>query len=133
MLRIAHWTVTAALVAAAGAGSTAIAEPKAVTWTGWFSDITCAKGRVENGEIGPNNTVCVKKCLDEGAIAVFISEQAKAMFVVKDHPALKEDVGYHVELTGVVDEEAKTVSVRSVKRLSEVTNVCGVPKKKRNG
>jgi hypothetical protein len=130
MLRIAHWTVTAALVAAAGVVSTAIAEPKAVTWTGWFSDITCAKGRVDNGEIGPNNTACVKKCLDEGATAVFISEQAKAMFVVKDHPTLKEDVGYHVELTGVVDEEAKTVSVKSVKRLSEVTNVCGVPKKK---
>lgn len=65
------------------------------------------------------------------ATAVFISEQAKAMFVVKDHPTLKEDVGYHVELTGVVDEEAKTVSVRSVKRLSEVTNVCGVPKKRK--
>jgi hypothetical protein len=130
MLRIAHWTATAALVAAAGVGSTAIAEPKAVTWTGWFSDITCAKGRVERGDIGPNNTVCVKKCLNEGAVAVFISEQAKAMFVVKDHQTLNEDVGYHVELTGVVDEEAKTVSVTSVKRLSEVTNVCGVPKKR---
>jgi hypothetical protein len=128
---MAHWTVTAALVAAAGVGSTAIAEPKAVTWTGWFSDITCAKGRVENGEIGPNNTVCVKKCLDGGAAAVFISEQAKAMFVVKDHPTVKEDVGYHVELTGVVDEEAKALSVTSVKRLAEVTNVCGVAKKKR--
>ena len=132
MLRIAHWTVTAALVAAAASiGSTAKVETKTVTWTGWFSDITCAKGRVENGEIGPNNTVCVKKCLDEGATAVFVSEQAKAMFVVKDHPSLKEDVGYHVELTGVVDVEAKTVSVTSVKHLSEVTNMCGVPKKKK--
>jgi hypothetical protein len=132
MIRIAHWTITAALVAAAASiGSTASAEPKAVTWTGWFSDITCAKGRVANGEIGPNNTVCVKKCLDEGAAAVFISEQAKAMFVVKDHPGVKEDVGYHVELTGVVDEDAKTVSVTSVKRLSEVTNMCGVPPKKK--
>jgi len=130
MLRIAHWTVTAALVAAAGVGSAANAEPKAVTWTGWFSDITCAKGRVETGEIGPNNTVCVKKCLDEGAAAVFISEQAKAMFEVKDYPTVKEDVGHHIELTGVVDEAAKTLSVTSVKRLSEVTNMCGVPKKK---
>ena len=131
MLRMAHWTATAAFMAAAGMGSTTNADPKAVTWTGWFSDITCAKGLVEHGEIRPNNTVCVKRCLDEGATAVFISEQAKAIFVVKNHPTLKEDVGYHVELTGVVDEDAKTLSVASVRRLSEVTNMCGVPKKNR--
>jgi hypothetical protein len=130
MLRMAHWTMTAALVAAAGMASTAKAESKAVTWTGWFSDITCAKGRVENGVIAPNNTICVKKCLGEGAKAVFISEQAKAMFEVKDHATVIEDVGYHVELKGVADGAAKTVSVTSVRRLSEVTNMCGVPKKK---
>jgi hypothetical protein len=38
-----------------------------------------------------------------------------------------DDVGYHVELTGIVDEEAKTVSVRSVKRLAYVGAMCGRP------
>ena len=104
-------------------------ERKTVTWTGWFSDAQCA--RVTNGEVKPNNTVCVKKCLDAGSAAVFLSEQAKAVFTVKDHPAVKEDVGYRVELTGTVDEAAKTISATSVKRLEEVVNLCAVtPKKK---
>lgn len=47
---------------------------------------------------------------------------------VKDHPRLMEDVGYRLELTGVVDEKGKTVSVRSVKRLSEIVQMCRLPK-----
>ncbi len=76
----------------------------------------------------PNNPDCVKKCLNDGAKAVFISEQARALFVVKDHPAVKEDVGHRLEITGIVDEEAKTISVLSVKRLSEAPAMCAVPR-----
>ena len=104
-------------------------ERKTVTWTGWFSDAQCA--RVTNGEVKPNNTVCVKKCLEEGAKAVFISEQAKAIFTVADHASVKDDVGYRVEVTGTVDEAAGTISVGSVKRLSEVVNMCAAPPKKK--
>ena len=104
-------------------------ETKSVTWTGWFSDARCA--RVTNGETKPNNTTCVKRCLEEGATAVFISQQAKAIFAVKDHPTVKEDVGYRVELNGVVDEAAGTIAVTSVKRLEEVVNMCAVPQKKK--
>ena len=77
----------------------------------------------------PNGTACVKKCLDEGSPAVFISEQAKAVYEVRDYPAAKDDVGFRVEITGDVDEKAGTVAVKSVKRLSEVTAMCLVPKK----
>ena len=49
------------------------------TWTGWFSDKQCARVRPDE-EPRPNGTACVKKCLDEGAPAVFISEQAKAVY-----------------------------------------------------
>jgi hypothetical protein len=51
------------------------------TSSGWFSDKGCAEPRVKRGQIGPNNPDCVKRCLDEGAVPVFISEQAKALFV----------------------------------------------------
>jgi hypothetical protein len=71
----------------------------------------------------------VKKCLSEGAPLVFISEQAKAVFEVRDLPSDKDDVGYYLEVTGTVDAKAKTISVQSVKRLSAVTAMCLVPKR----
>ena len=80
----------------------------------------------------PNGTACVKKCLNEGSPAIFISEQAKAVYEVRDYASAKADVGFRVEMTGEVDEKAKAVSVKSVKRLSEVTAMCLVPKKRRS-
>jgi hypothetical protein len=106
------------------------AEPQTTTetWTGWFSDKQCA--RVRPGEAPrPNGTACVKKCLAEGSTAVFISEQAKAVYEVRDYPSVADSVGYYVEITGKVNEKAKTVSLTSVKRLSEVTAMCLLPKK----
>lgn len=104
-------------------------KAKTTTWTGWFSDKGCASPRVARGEIGPNNPDCVKRCLDDGATPVFVSEQARALFEVKDYPSVKNDVGYHVELTGTVDEAAKTISVHAVKRLSYVGALCARQKK----
>jgi hypothetical protein len=101
------------------------------TWTGWFSDKQCARVRPDE-EPRPNGTACVKKCLDEGSTAVFISEQAKAVYEVRDYASAKDDVGFRVEITGEVDEKAKAVSVKSVKRLSEVTAMCLIPKKRRS-
>jgi hypothetical protein len=122
-----------ALIVSASSPETAVVEPSTApsTWTGWFSDKGCAASKIKSGDISPNGTVCVKKCLNDGATPVFISEQAKAMYEVKDHPSLIDDVGYRVELTGVVDEDAKTISVQSVKRLSEVVQMCGRKKDKR--
>jgi hypothetical protein len=101
------------------------------TWTGWFSDKQCARVRADE-EPRPNGTPCVRKCLDEGSTPVFISEQARAVYEVRGYSAVKEDVGFRVELTGEVDEQAKTVAVTSVKRLSEVTSSCLLPRKRRS-
>jgi hypothetical protein len=109
----------------------AVADSRTVTWTGWFSDRDCAAPRVARGEFGPNGTTCVKKCLDRGVAAVFVSEQARGMFAVNGYATVKEDVGYYVKLTGVVDEGAKTISVTSVERLSEIGGMCGVPSKRK--
>jgi hypothetical protein len=104
------------------------AQPKSVTWTGWFSDKGCA--RITPGEHPrPNGTACVKKCLDEGAQPVFISEQARAIYEVRRFPSVKDKVGYYLEISAQVDETAKTLSVKSVKRLSEVTAACLIPRK----
>jgi hypothetical protein len=103
-------------------------ETKVVTWTGWFSDKQCA--RVTPGEYPrPNGTACVKKCLNEGATAVFISEQARAIYEVRRFPSVKDNVGYYLEVSAEVDEKSKTISVKSATRLSEVTASCLIPRK----
>jgi hypothetical protein len=101
-----------------------------VTLKGWLSDKGCAQAKVKAEDVTPNGTVCVKKCLDEGAEAVFVHPVSRTAFALKNYPTLREDVGYHLELTGVVDEKSKTITVRSVKRLDEIVNVCALPKKR---
>lgn len=123
-------TVGLGLVIPALAAAQSAPEPKTTTSSGWFSDKGCAAPKVARGQIGPNNPDCVKRCLDEGAVPVFISEQAKAMFDVKDYATVKDDVGYRVEITGIVDEEAKTITVKSVKRLEAVPVTCARPQKR---
>ena len=100
------------------------------TLKGWLSDRGCAQAKVKAEEVTPNGTTCVKKCLEDGAEAVFVHPESRTLYALKDYPTLREDVGYRLEVTGVVDETAKTISVRSVKRLEEIVNVCALPKKK---
>jgi hypothetical protein len=101
-----------------------------VTWTGWFSDKRCARAPAADERVRPNGTACVKRCLDEGSTPVFLSEQTNDIYEVRDHRGVKDDVGFRVEIVAVVDEKAKSVSVRSVKRLEAVTAMCLLPKKR---
>jgi hypothetical protein len=119
----------AALLTAGAVRPPASASP-VQTWTGWFSDQQCARAPRADETIVPNGTECVKQCLLKGSAAVFLSEQTNAIYKVLDHPGVRDDVGYRVEIAVAVDEKAKTVSIRSVKRLSEVTAMCLLPKKR---
>ena len=106
------------------------AETTNVTLTGWFSDEGCAKGRVASGVISPNNPDCVKQCLDKGSQAVFMSEQGKEMLKVVGYEKVRDDVGYHIEITGARDGEAKSISIKSVKRIGDYQGpACQRPKK----
>ena len=100
------------------------------TWTGWFSDQQCAREPKADEAVRPNGTSCVKQCLLKGVAPVFLSEQTNSIYKVLDYPGVREDVGYRVEVAVAVDEQAKTVSIRSVKRLEEVTSMCLLPKKR---
>ena len=106
------------------------ASPVERTWTGWFSDHRCAREPKPDEAIRPNGTACVKQCLLDGATPVFLSEQTDKVYKVLDHPSVREDVGFRVEVVVSVDEQAKTVALKSVKRLSEVTAMCLLPKKR---
>lgn len=119
------------LLALAAILSTGAVRPPAVqTWTGWFSDQQCAREPKADEAIRPNGTGCVKECLLKGSPAVFLSEQTNSIYKVLGHPAVRDDVGFRVEIAAAVDETAKTVTIRSVKRLSEVTAMCLLPKKR---
>lgn len=103
----------------------ASAEPGKVTLMGWYSDKGCAEAKMKSEDITPNGTVCVKRCLDEGATPVFVDPKGRAMYEVKAPASVKDDVGYYLEVTGVVDEKAKTISIESAKRLGDVIQMCG--------
>ena len=98
------------------------------TWTGWFSDKQCARTPAPGETVRPNGTACVKRCLSEGATPVFLNEQENTILDVRDYQAVGNDVGYRVEVTGIIDRQAKAISVRSVKRLSAVPASCSLPK-----
>ena len=123
--------VFSVLVLATSALAAAVRPAESVvTLNGWFSDEGCAAAKLRADEVTPNGTTCVKKCLDEGAVAVFVNPRTRSMYRVTDHTSVRDDVGYYLALTGVVDEKAKTISVRSVKRLGDVIQMCGRRPKK---
>ncbi len=128
MMKLVLLALSAAV--ASGALTSPATSPVVHTWTGWFSDHRCAREPKPDETIAPNGTACVKQCLLEGAAPVFLSEQTNAIYKVLDHPGVRDDVGYRVEVVVVVDERAETVSIASVKRLSEVTAMCLLPKKR---
>jgi hypothetical protein len=105
------------------------AEPKSVTWTGWFSDSQCALARAAGGTFTATNPDCAKRCIEKGSTPVFISEQAQAVFTVKNYPGVIGDLGFRVEVIADVDEAAKTASIKKVTRLSEVGLSCQLPRK----
>jgi len=69
-------------------------------------------------------------CIEKGASAVFVSEQANAIFTVKDYPSVLDDLGFHVEVQAVVDEAGKTIRLRGVKHLGAQGPSCARPRKK---
>jgi|ERR1051326_3876910 hypothetical protein len=98
--------------------------------TGWFACEKCTAPRAANGDLRPSNPVCAKQCIDKGSEAVFISEQGKELFKVRNHASVKDDIGYKVEVTGEIDRTAKTISIRSVTKLAEEGASCVRPRPK---
>lgn len=101
-----------------------------VTATGWFDDDKCTAGRVKNGQMGPSNQDCARKCIKEGAKVVFLDETRKASFVVDNPEATRGIESDYVEFTGTMNAEAGTVHVDSIKVKSKYVASCGKPKAK---
>jgi len=106
---------------------------KPVVWTGWFADSQCASARASAGTFTGTNPVCAKTCIQKGIAPVFLSEQAKAIFGVQGYPSLIDDLGFHLEITGTVDEATKTVFVQKVRRLQYDGAACSRTSKADSG
>jgi hypothetical protein len=77
------------------------------SWTGYIVDKNCAKNKAMWSD-----EACSKKCLDNGAKAVFVTEEGK-VYQVADQDKVKAHGGHKVTLTGKMDGE--TIHVDNVK------------------
>jgi hypothetical protein len=59
---------------------------------------------------------------------MFLNEQSKALLKVRNHPGLKDDLGYHLEVTGELDRASGTIAVETVKRLAYEGAACARPR-----
>ena len=109
------------LAALAMAGDAA----KSVTWTGWFADGKCKPAGTVLEKVTASNPECTKKCIEEGAAPLFLSEQAKAVLEISGYDSVLADLGYHVQVEGKVDAAGKVIEIERVKRLEYTGSVCG--------
>jgi hypothetical protein len=108
------------------------AQSETMKLTGWFACEKCTASRVAKGDLRPSNPVCAKECTESGSEAVFLSEQGRELLKVRNYAGAKDDFGYHIEVTGVVDAKARTISIETVKQLSYEGASCARPSKNRN-
>jgi hypothetical protein len=92
----------------------AVATPSfaadAQTMNGWVTDSKCGvKGAHAGGE------ACAKKCIEEGASMVVVTDEGQKVLTVKNPEALKGHEGHHMAITGHVDGD--TIQVNNAKML----------------
>jgi hypothetical protein len=98
---------------------------------GWLSDESCASGRAVSGVYTATNPDCAKKCVHEGKRIVLIDPDRKRFLVIVNKDAAIERVGDYVEISGDVDEQARTLHIDSLKLLEKGKEMCYVPPKKK--
>lgn len=82
----------------------------ATTVNGWVSDSKCgAKGAHEGA------AECTKKCIQEGAAMVVVTDSDQKVLTVENPDSLKGHEGHHVAVTGHV--EGDKIHVESAKMI----------------
>jgi hypothetical protein len=99
---------------------------------GWLSDEGCARGRAESGTYTQTNGDCAKQCVAQGKKIVLIDPTRKRILIVRNQDIAKKNVGDYVEVSGVVDSDAQTIKVDSLKFLDRNHAMCGVPARKKD-
>ena len=99
---------------------------------GWLSDEGCAGGRAHDGVYTGTNPDCAKKCVGDRKKIVLVDPEGKRLLVIANQDAAAERVGDYVEISGDVDDQAKTLHIDSVKLLEKGRAMCGAPPKKKS-
>ena len=86
------------------------ADDKGDTVNGWISDSKCG---VKGANAGA--AACTKKCLEEGAKMVVVTDGDQKILNVENPDALKGHEGHHVAVSGKVTGD--TIHVTGVKML----------------
>ena len=95
---------------------------------GWLSDEQCARGRANGGVYSGTNPDCAKQCVAKGAKIVLIVPDQKRLLSIANQGTAKSNIGDYVEVTGVVDQQANSVHIDSLKMLTEGRAKCDLPK-----
>lgn len=108
--------------------TTAASGPAPVKLTGWFSCEKCTAPKAARGEFRPSNPVCARNCIEKGSEPVFISEQGKELLKIRNYASIADDLGFHLEVTGIVEPNTKTISIEKVRRLEYEGASCARPR-----
>src|SRR2546421_5604964 len=92
------------------------------TVRGWLSDGGCAGERASSGTYTSTNPDCAKRCVHNGKKIVLIDPEHKRLLTIANQDAAKEQVGDYVEISGELDEQARSLRIdsRSEEHTSEL-------------
>ena len=102
------------------------------TVRGWLSDEGCAGERASSGTYTGTNPDCAKRCVHNGKKIVLIDPEHKRLLTISNQDAAKEQVGDYVEISGELDEQARSLRIDSLKLLEKGRAMCDVPAKKKS-
>ena len=74
------------------------------------------------------NPDCAKQCVAKGAKIVLIVPDQKRLLSIANQGTAKSNIGDYVEVTGVVDQQANSLHIDSLKMLTEGRAKCDLPK-----
>jgi hypothetical protein len=83
---------------------------KSETVKGWVSDSKCGAKGAHDGA-----AACTKKCLEEGAKVVVVTDGDQKVLAVDNPESLKGHEGHHIAVTGMV--KGDSIHVESAKML----------------
>ena len=108
-------TRTAAIVlflALAPGASALAAHQEEQTWEGHITDEMCGKEHMMDGMTHPE---CAIACVEMGAALQLFVPADDEVYAVDDQQQIMEFAGMDVVVTGVLSEDRRTVTIRSIK------------------
>jgi hypothetical protein len=89
------------------------------TLTGEISDSMCGASHAGMGDMGKNAKECTSTCVKSGAKYVFLTKRKVYAIQNQDFGALVANAGTPVQVQGEVNEDAKTIRIRTVGRVGK--------------